>query len=100
MLTVPSLIGFGAAIFTTLSYVPQLYKCWKNGSAGDLSLYMYLVLGAGLALWVIYGIVQSDPVIIIANGVSLVLLNTIVVFKIREMYFAKKEGEQGKAAQP
>ena len=31
-------IGGAAAFCTTVSYVPQLKKCWETGEAGDLSL--------------------------------------------------------------
>jgi len=80
-----SLVGFAAAICTTASYVPQLYKVWTTGTAEDLSLHMLLVLATGLALWIVYGIMQGDAVIIIANSVSVALLLCIVGFKLREM---------------
>ena len=50
MISGPQMIGTIAAVRTTVSYVPQLYKCWTKGTAADLSLYMLLVLSAGLAL--------------------------------------------------
>jgi len=77
-------IGLLAAFCTTVSYVPQLKKCWQTGSAGDLSLKMFLTLALGIALWIVYGVLQSDIVIILANSVSLLLLLGILVFKIRE----------------
>lgn len=99
MPTLPTLIGLGAAICTTVSYIPQLYKCWSTGSAGDLSLYMFVVLAAGLIMWVIYGLLQGDWVIVIANGISVTLLGIIIGFKVREMANAQKKGTAGKAAQ-
>ena len=86
MFSVVSLIGFAAAVCTTASYVPQLYKIWTTGTAEDLSLHMLLVLATGLTLWIVYGILQGDWVIIIANAVSLSLLACIIGFKLREMY--------------
>ena len=77
-------IGLVAAICTTASYYPQLRKCWETGSAGDLSLRMFLTLAAGVALWVVYGFLKSDIIIIIANAVSLALLLGILYFKFRE----------------
>jgi MtN3 and saliva related transmembrane protein len=79
-----TLIGLVAACCTTLSYYPQLKKCWKTGSAGDLSLKMFLTLAAGVALWVVYGFLKSDFVIISANAVSLALLLGILYFKFQE----------------
>src|SRR4029077_9055582 len=54
----PSLIGLAAAFCTTISYFPQLKKCWNTGSAGDLSLKMFSILAVGIALWVVYGSLQ------------------------------------------
>ena len=69
-----TLIGLVAAFCTTVSYYPQLKKCWATGSAGDLSLKMFITLSAGIGLWVVYGFLKNDFVIIIANAVSLALL--------------------------
>jgi uncharacterized protein with PQ loop repeat len=71
MISFTTLIGLLAAFFTTVSYVPQLKKCWATGSAEDLSLKMFLILAAGISLWVVYGLLQKDPVIVLANSVSL-----------------------------
>ena len=79
-----TLIGLLAAFCTTISYYPQLKKCWDTGSAGDLSLKMFLTLAAGVALWVVYGFLKSDVVIIIANSLSFALLMGILYFKFRE----------------
>lgn len=77
-------IGLMAAFCTTVSYYPQLKKCWETGSAGDLSLKMFLTLAAGVALWVVYGFLKADVVIILANAISLVLLMGILYFKMKE----------------
>jgi PQ loop repeat len=45
-----TVVGTVAAFCTTVSYVPQLKKCWETGSAGDLSLKMFSTLAAGVAL--------------------------------------------------
>jgi MtN3 and saliva related transmembrane protein len=79
-----TIIGSFAAFCTTVSYFPQLKKCWQTGSAGDLSLKMFMTLGLGVALWVVYGFLKSDIVIIVANAVSLALLTGILYFKLRE----------------
>jgi MtN3 and saliva related transmembrane protein len=73
-----------AAFCTTVSYFPQLKKCWQTGHTGDLSLRMFSILAAGIAMWTLYGILKSDLVIIVANSVSLALLLGILYFKLRE----------------
>jgi MtN3 and saliva related transmembrane protein len=77
-------VGLFAAFCTTISYFPQLKKCWETSSAGDLSLKMFLILGLGVATWIVYGFLQGDFVIIIANSVSLCLLLGILYFKLKE----------------
>jgi MtN3 and saliva related transmembrane protein len=81
-----TLVGTVAAICTTCSYFPQLRKCWQTGSSGDLSLKTFSVLAAGIALWVVYGIMRSDWVISASNAVSLALLTGILTFKLKEMH--------------
>jgi MtN3 and saliva related transmembrane protein len=86
-------IGTAAAFCTTVSYLPQLRKCWRTGETGDLSLRMLLLLAAGLALWLVYGTLRGDAVIIIANGISLVLLGGIIYFKIRSRSHDREASE-------
>jgi MtN3 and saliva related transmembrane protein len=76
-----TLIGLVAAFCTTVSYYPQLKKCWATGSAGDLSSKTFITLSAG---GVVYGFLKNDFVIIIANAVSLALLMGILYFKLRD----------------
>ena len=84
MITLETLVGFAAAVCTTVSYIPQVKKCWQTGSTGDLSLKMFSILATGIALWAVYGFLKADVVIIAANVVSLTLLLGILYFKLRE----------------
>ena len=92
-----TLTGVAAAACTTVSYVPQLKKCWETGSASDLSLKMFLILATGIALWIAYGVLQGDAVIVFANSVSLCLLVAILYFKLREVYGAPAREESSDA---
>lgn len=91
-----SAIGGVAAFCTTASYIPQLRKVWATGETHDLSLKMLLMLVAGLGLWVIYGGMRGDPVIVIANAISVALLSVIIYFKVREV----SSSSPGKAGAP
>jgi hypothetical protein len=44
--------------------VPQLRKCWRTGQSDDLPLRMLLVLWLGVALWIVYGVLKADWIII------------------------------------
>jgi MtN3 and saliva related transmembrane protein len=80
-----SWIGGAAAILTSLSYVPQVRKALPRGATHDLSLRMLGVLTAGLALWALYGALQSDWVIVAANGVGGTLAAIVLGCKLRDM---------------
>ena len=77
-------IGLAAAVCTTAANLPQLKKAWTTGQTDDLSLKTLLLFGSGLALWVVYGFFQKDVVIIVANGVSLLILSVILYLKLIE----------------
>jgi MtN3 and saliva related transmembrane protein len=82
-------IGVCAAVLTSLSYIPQVRKAWPRGSTKDLSLHMLIVLTAGLSLWIGYGMLKGDWVIVAANGVGAALSASVLIFKIRDMRAGK-----------
>jgi MtN3 and saliva related transmembrane protein len=84
MSTVATVIGLAAAICTTAANLPQLKKAWTTGQTDDISLKMLLLLACGLGLWVVYGVLQKDIIIILANGVSLALLAGLMYLKLRK----------------
>lgn len=78
-----TLLGLAAAACTTAAFVPQVLKAWRSGSSADLSLGMYGLFTLGIVLWLIYGVLVRDAPIIVANGVTLVLVATILVHILR-----------------
>ncbi len=77
------ILGFVAATISTVGFIPQVYKVWREKSTRDISLTMYLFLALGLLLWLIYGVfIQSVPVIV-ANGATLLLVLSVIFFKIK-----------------
>jgi MtN3 and saliva related transmembrane protein len=77
------IIGVLASISTTLSLLPQLIKMIRTKKAGDVSYLMLLVLFIGGILWIVYGILRDDPVIIVSNCVATVLNIVSGFFSIR-----------------
>jgi len=78
-------IGACAAVLTSLSYLPQVQKAWPRGSTSDLSLKMLVTLTAGLVLWIGYGLLRSDWVIVAANSVGASLSASVLAFKFRDL---------------
>ena len=77
------IVGLLAALLTTASFVPQVYKTWKSKSADSLSLTMYLVFFVGIILWLLYGIHFESLSMIIANSITAVLSLLLIIFKLR-----------------
>jgi MtN3 and saliva related transmembrane protein len=77
------LVGYAAAVCTTVSHIPQLMRVWRTRSTEDISLRMFLILAAGLALWTAFGVLTGSMPIIVANAVSFVFASTILGFKLR-----------------
>jgi MtN3 and saliva related transmembrane protein len=74
-----------AAALTSLSYLPQLQKAKPRNSTSDLSLKMLVALSAGLCLWVVYGVLKDDWVIMLANSIGATLSLAVLGFKIRDL---------------
>jgi len=82
MSTIATVIGLTAAVCTTAANLPQLKKAWVTGQTDDLSLKTLLLFGSGLVLWIFYGVLQRDIVIMLANGISLLILSAILYLKV------------------
>lgn len=76
------ILGLIAATLTTIAFIPQVIKTWKTKSADDLSLGMYSIFCTGVLLWLIYGILIEDIPVIAANTVTLILVLTVLFFKL------------------
>jgi len=82
-MTAVTVLGLIAACLTTTSLVPQVVKTVKTRHTGDLSLGMYALYATGIALWLVYGLLQGDLPLIASNSVTFALSAWILVMKIR-----------------
>lgn len=76
-------LGLVAGFLTTIAFVPQVTKIWKEKSAKDVSLPTFLAFSLGVALWMVYGIIKQEPPIVLWNAVTLVLSGAIVAMKLK-----------------
>jgi MtN3 and saliva related transmembrane protein len=86
-----SALGFVAAALTSLSYAPQIQKALPKDSTGDLSLKMLVALFAGLTLWIVYGLMVEDIVIVVANCVGAALVGVVLWCKVRDIMARRRE---------
>jgi MtN3 and saliva related transmembrane protein len=82
-MTVETIIGYAAALLTTLSFLPQVIRTWKTRSTRDISLAMFAAFCAGVFLWMVYGILIGSWPVIIANATVFVLAGIILVLKLK-----------------
>jgi MtN3 and saliva related transmembrane protein len=68
------IVGYAAAALTMLGFLPQLLKMVRTRSVNDVSLLMMLQMGAGVSLWLAYGLHLHNSPLIVANVVSLATL--------------------------
>jgi MtN3 and saliva related transmembrane protein len=77
------LTGYAAAILTTCSFIPQVWKTFRSRDVSGISLGMYLVFATGVGLWLVYGVVKQDWPIVAANAVTLALAGMVLAMKLR-----------------
>ena len=82
-MTFSDLIGYVAAFLTTASFVPQAWHTFQTRDVRGISLGMYSVFTAGVACWLIYGVMLGAWPIVFANCVTLALAVAILVMKLR-----------------
>ncbi|HOF32993.1 MAG TPA: SemiSWEET transporter [Spirochaetota bacterium] len=78
-----TVLGYAAAFFSTVSFVPQVIKTLRTKDTSGISLLMYSVFTAGVALWLIFGVMTSNMPVTIANVIVLILASMVLVMKIR-----------------
>jgi MtN3 and saliva related transmembrane protein len=76
-------LGFGAAVCSMTSFLPQVIKIARERDASSVSLRMYVVTVTGFALWIAYGVTLKSWPLVSANAVCLGLAALILIMKLR-----------------
>ena len=77
------LIGYCAAVLTTASFVPQAWHTFHTRDVRGISLGMYSAFTAGVACWLLYGLLLGAWPVVIANLITLGLAAAILMMKLR-----------------
>jgi MtN3 and saliva related transmembrane protein len=77
------LIGSIAALITSLCWVPQMVKIFRERQAAGVSLIANVAFATGVALWLVYGILIMSWPLIGANFVTLACALSIIALKLR-----------------
>jgi len=76
-------LGYVAATLTTGSFVPQAWHTFRSNNLAGISVGMYSAFTAGVALWLVYGLMLGAWPIVVANAITLGLAATILVRTLR-----------------
>lgn len=79
------LIGYSAAFLTTIAFLPQAHHSWTTRDLSGISLPMYSLFTAGVALWFVYGLYIESMPVVIANAITLILSSVVLVLKIKQI---------------
>ena len=77
------LVGYAAAVLTTISFVPQVLHTWRARRAQGISLVMISLFSLGVGLWLGYGLLVGAWPVIVANAITLALALFLLGMKLR-----------------
>ncbi|MGA7369231.1 MAG: SemiSWEET family transporter [Nitrososphaeraceae archaeon] len=77
------IIGITAGILVLSSFIPQITKAYKTKKMSDVSIHLMILIASGMFLWVVYGLIRSDLVIVGTNATGSALNVCLLVMKIR-----------------
>lgn len=74
-------LGFVAAAFGAVSFLPQVIQIWRSRSVSDISTVTYIIYAFSIVLWLLYGIVVKSVPLIVAEILTLILVSLILIMK-------------------
>lgn len=77
------ILGYAAGAITSLTFLPQVIKTWKEKSAKDVSLMMFIIAAVNEVMWIVYGALLNNWVIILTNAIVLAMSLTMIFLKLR-----------------
>ncbi|MDX1954600.1 MAG: SemiSWEET transporter [Chitinophagaceae bacterium] len=77
------LLGYSACAVTALTFLPQVLKTWKEKSAANVSLMMFVIAFINEVMWIAYGVMKQDNVIIVTNVIMISLCSVMIFLKLK-----------------
>ena len=82
-MTAADILGYAAGALTAFTFLPQVLKTWKEKSAKDVALNMFIIAFINEIMWLAYGVMLNNWVIILTNAVMLVMSGIMFWLKMR-----------------
>lgn len=78
-----TILGYTASAVTVFTFLPQVIKTWKEKSAKNVSLMMFVIAIANEILWIAYGVMINNMVIIVTNVIMMCMASIMIYLKFR-----------------
>jgi MtN3 and saliva related transmembrane protein len=76
------ILGYAAGAVTCLTFLPQVIKTWTDKSAKDISLMTFVIAAVNETMWIVYGALLNNWVIILTNAIVLSMSLIMLYFKL------------------
>ncbi len=77
------ILGLLGGLLVTISLLPQVIKSYKTKSTKDISIVYTIILMAGLALWVLYAILNRIIPLAIFASVEFFMTLSLLILKLK-----------------
>jgi len=78
-------LGLAAGLCTSLSFVPQVLKAWREGDTEAISKRMYVASLLAYGLWILHGLMIASLPVILFNALNVVFAGVILSLKLRSL---------------
>ena len=78
-----SILGYAACAVTAMTFLPQVVKTWKEKSAKNVSLMMFIIAFINEIMWIAYGALRNDMVIVITNVIMITMCSVMISLKLK-----------------
>jgi len=82
-MTFTEILGYSAGTLTALSFLPQIVKTIKEKAAKNVSLLTFIIATINQGMWIAYGSLKTDWVIILTNTIVLAMSLTMIFLKLK-----------------
>lgn len=78
-----TVLGLAAGLCTSLSFVPQVLKAWREGDTEAISKRMYVASLVAYGLWIGHGLTIASAPVVLFNVINVVFAGIILTLKLR-----------------
>ncbi|MCB9054774.1 MAG: SemiSWEET transporter [Chitinophagales bacterium] len=77
------IMGYAAGALTAFTFLPQVVKTWREKAAKEVSLYMFIIAFVNEILWLTYGVMINNWVIMVTNIIMLFMSAIMILLKLK-----------------